>query len=164
MSIDTAGPIREGEELDLDKLGTYLKKTLGSFDGPVTVEQFRQGHSNLTYLVHAGDRDLVLRRPPFSSKVKSAHDMSREFTVLSHLNPIYSPAPKTVAYCEDESVIGAKFYLMERIQGVILRGKKPKDIEVSPGIPRACCDSFVKNLVALHALDYKAAGLAGKRR
>jgi len=159
MTIDTPGPIREGEELDIPKLKTYLKDTLGAFDGPLTVEQFRQGHSNLTYLVHAGTRDFVLRRPPFSSKVKSAHDMSREYTVLSHINPIYPPAPKPIAYCEDQSIIGADFYLMERIKGAILRGKQPKDLEVAPETPRACCESFVDNLVALHSLDYKAAGL-----
>ena len=157
--IDEAGPVRETEQLDTTKLEDYLRKTIGEFQGPVAVEQFRQGHSNVTDRVRAGGRDLVLRRPPFSSKVKTAHDMNREFTVLSHLREVYGPAPRPVAFCDDESVIGAKFYLMERVKGVILRGRKPAGLEVTPEMARQCCRSFIENLADLHNLDYKAAGL-----
>jgi len=158
--IDTTAAIREGETLDIAALESYLAGAIPGAIGPLTIEQFPSGHSNLTYLLRLGARELVLRRPPFGSKVKSAHDMGREFRVLSGLSPVYAAAPRPLAYCEDESVIGAKFYVMERIRGVILRSKKPASLETSPDIVRGCCRSFVENLADLHALDYKSIGLA----
>jgi aminoglycoside phosphotransferase (APT) family kinase protein len=148
--IDDACPPRPGEELDADKLAAYLG------EGPVSILQFPGGHSNLTYLVTAGGREYVLRRPPFGSKVKSAHDMGREVRVLSHLAPIWPLAPRPIRFCEDESVLGAKFYLMERIRGAIIRRELPEGID-----PRALCESFVDTLVSLHAIDWHAAGLEG---
>lgn len=156
-ATDSAGAQREGEQLDPAKLRAFLIGALGHFDGPIEIEQFRKGHSNLTYLVRFDGRELVLRRPPFASKVKTAHDMTREYTILSHLCGAYAAAPKPVAFCDDESVLGAKFYLMERIRGVILRGTQ--EVEISPETARACCLSFVRNLAALHDLDYRALGL-----
>ena len=85
--IDIPKPVRAGEELDLVKLAAYIDRELGAH-GPVTVEQFPGGHSNLTYCVRHGDREYVLRRPPVGSKVKSAHDMGREVAVLSKLAPV----------------------------------------------------------------------------
>jgi hypothetical protein len=96
LSPDGTKPVRAGEELDLEKLSTFVHE-LG-MTGAITVEQFPGGHSNLTYCVRAGDREMVLRRPPVGSKVKSAHDMGREVTVLSKLAPVYSRAPKVFAY------------------------------------------------------------------
>jgi aminoglycoside phosphotransferase (APT) family kinase protein len=157
--IDTTAAIRQGEELDVAALESYLCAAIGAASGPLSIEQFPSGHSNLTYLLRLGERELVLRRPPFGSKVKSAHDMGREYKVLSHLHPVYSPAPRPLIYCEDESVIGAKFYVMERIKGVILRSKKPAVLGLTPEIARGCCQSMIENLADLHALDYKAIGL-----
>ncbi len=157
--IDTTAAIRQGEELDVAALESYLCAAIGGASGPLSIEQFPSGHSNLTYLLRLGERELVLRRPPFGSKVKSAHDMGREYKVLSHLHPVYSPAPRPLMYCEDDSVIGAKFYVMERIKGVILRAQKPAALGVTPGIVRGCCQSMIENLADLHALDYKAIGL-----
>jgi len=155
--LDSAGPPRDGEGLDQNKLREFLIGALGPFDGPLEIDQFREGHSNLTYLLRFGGRELVLRRPPFASKVKAAHDMNREYTILSRLSGSYGPAPKPVAFCEDESILGAKFYLMERIRGAILRGRQ--EVEVSPETASACCLSFISNLAALHGLDYRALGL-----
>src|SRR5688572_24255195 len=121
---DKTKPVRAGEELPMDTLAPYLRSALGAGGDPfaaVSVEQFPGGHSNLTYLVRVGDREAVLRRPPFGSKVKSAHDMGREYRLLSRLSPVYPRAPRPIAYCEDESILGAKFYLMERMRGVIVR-------------------------------------------
>ncbi len=157
--LDQAGPVRDGEELDLEKLHAFLTATLGACSGTTEIEQFRKGHSNLTYLIRFGGRELVLRRPPFASKVKSAHDMNREYTVLSHLCEVYPPAPRPVAYCEDALVLGAPFYVMGRVQGAILRGRAPQGLVVSPEQARACCLAFVRNLAALHTIDYQAAGL-----
>lgn len=157
--IDTTAAIRAGEELNVAALESYLHGAIEGAQGPLTVEQFPSGHSNLTYLLRLGGRELVLRRPPFGSKVKSAHDMGREFKVLSRLHPVYAPAPRPLAYCEDESIIGAKFYVMERIKGVILRSKQPEGLELSPELVRGCCQSMIENLADLHAIDYRAIGL-----
>jgi aminoglycoside phosphotransferase (APT) family kinase protein len=161
--VDKPRGIRSGEELDTAKLHAYLREHL-SEDGPLIVEQFPSGHSNLTYFLKLGDREFVLRRPPFGSKVKSAHDMGREFKVLSGLHPHYPPAPKPLHYCEDEAVIGAKFYVMERIRGVILRQVPPEGFEPEPGLVRQCCLSFVENLAQLHGLNYESTGLAELRK
>ena len=125
MSLgDDTRPVRAGEELDLDHLGAYLRDAL-SLAGAPEVEQFPGGHSNLTYLVRMGGREMVLRRPPFGSKVKSAHDMGREYRVLSHLAPVWPRAPRTLLYCDDPAVLGAPFYLMERLRGLIIRRTVP---------------------------------------
>jgi aminoglycoside phosphotransferase (APT) family kinase protein len=154
---DAPADIRKGEELDLAKLAAYLDGQFGA--APVTVSQFPGGHSNLTYLVHHGDRDYVLRRPPFGSKVKTAHDMGREFTVLSKLAAVYSRAPKPFAYEATGEVLGAPFYLMERRRGVILRKELPEVLKADPSrVPRICTE-LVDALVDLHAVDYAAAGL-----
>jgi aminoglycoside phosphotransferase (APT) family kinase protein len=151
--IDAPKAVRQGEELEIAPLTAYLDKTLGTH-GAVAVEQFPGGHSNLTYLVHHGDREYVLRRPPFGSKVKSAHDMGREVAVLTKLAPVWKRAPQVIAFCDDTSVLGAPFYLMERRRGVILR----KDLPAGADARRAC-ELLVDALVELHAVDYQAAGL-----
>ncbi|NUM55727.1 MAG: phosphotransferase family protein [Candidatus Hydrogenedentes bacterium] len=158
-SIDSTAAIRNGEELNAAALEAYLHNAVDGAIGPLSIEQFPSGHSNLTYLLRLGDRELVLRRPPFGSKVKSAHDMGREYKVLSHLHPVYSPAPRPLLYCEDESVIGAKFYVMERIKGAIFRAKKPADLTLTPDVVRGCCRSLIENLADLHAIDYTKIGL-----
>src|ERR1700681_3686032 len=91
--------MRAGEELDLAQLEPFLRTHFPDAAGPLEVAQFPSGHSNLTYLVGLGDREMVLRRPPFGTKVKSAHDMSREFRVLSKLHAAYLPAPEVLLYC-----------------------------------------------------------------
>lgn len=162
--LDRSGAIREGEQLDAEKLGAYLRDYIDGLDGAFHLEQFRSGHSNLTYLVRYGVREFVLRRPPFGSKVKSAHDMMREYTVLSHLQGFYQPAPKPLLFCEDAAILGAPFYLMNRLHGVILRGTAPEGLEFPPDTVRRLCETFTENLAALHAVDYEAAGLANLRK
>src|SRR6202043_518845 len=98
--------IRSGEELNLATLEPYLRNHFPGEAEALEVRQFPAGHSNLTYSLRLGARELVLRRPPFGSKVKSAHDMSREFRVLSKLHAVYSPAPEVILYCSDEAVLG----------------------------------------------------------
>jgi aminoglycoside phosphotransferase (APT) family kinase protein len=156
---DRAGPIRPGEELPLERLEAYLKSQRPELTGPIAVEQFPQGHSNLTYLVRVGETELVLRRPPFGNQVKSAHDMGREFRVLSRLSPIYVPAPRPILYCVDQSVLGADFYIMERRQGVILRSHLPPELVIDPPTAKSLGLAFIDNLALLHSLDHRAAGL-----
>jgi aminoglycoside phosphotransferase (APT) family kinase protein len=155
---DEPRAVRGGEELDPAALQAYLDRELGGH-GAVEVLQFPGGHSNLTYLVRHGDREYVLRRPPFGSKVKSAHDMGREVAVLSKLAPVYDKAPRPLAFCEDEAILGAKFYVMERRRGVILRKEVPRGLTLGPDDARRVCELLVDALVELHAIDLARAGL-----
>jgi aminoglycoside phosphotransferase (APT) family kinase protein len=157
--LDVSSAVRSGEELDVDRLRAYLAKELGHPVENIEIEQFPQGFSNLTYLVRCGSDEYVLRRPPFGNQVKSAHDMGREFNVLSKLSRVYELAPKPVVYCTDESVLGASFYLMERRRGVILRRKLPQGFAPGPETFHKLGLAFIDNLARLHALDYGAAGL-----
>jgi aminoglycoside phosphotransferase (APT) family kinase protein len=158
-SCDHAIAVRAGEELNMARLSAYLGR---HFDGPgqVTVEQFPAGHSNLTYRVTWGSRELVLRRPPFGSQVKTAHDMGREYRVLSKLHKAYNVAPKVIHYCGDLSVLDVPFYLMEPIRGIILRRELPPGLLLSPAIARQLSEAFLDNLVRLHGLDYEKIGLS----
>lgn len=152
--------VRSGEELDLVRLEPLLRSHFPDVPGALSVTQFPSGHSNLTYLVCLGDREMVLRRPPFGSKVKSAHDMSREYHVLSKLHVVYPQAPRALLYCEDPAVLGCPFYVMERIRGVILRRNPPEGLEIDAERARQLSEAFVDNLARLHSLDYAAIGLA----
>ena len=158
--LDYPTAVRPGEELDLSKLESLLHSHFPNELGPLSIQQFPSGHSNLTYSLQFGSKELVLRRPPFGSMVKSAHDMSREFRVLSKLHSVYAPAPKVFFFCDDESVLGVPFYLMEPIHGVILRRDSPQGLDFSPRKARRLSESFVENLALLHSLDYAAVGLA----
>jgi aminoglycoside phosphotransferase (APT) family kinase protein len=158
-AIDGTKPVRPGEELPLEKLGAFLREALGAPEGDLVIEQFPGGHSNLTYLVKIGDKEAVLRRPPFGSKVKSAHDMGREFRVLSKLAPVYPRAPRPIALCEDESILGVRFYLMERRRGMVVRRAIPEGVTVDAAAARALSTALVSTLSELHAIDYEAVGL-----
>src|SRR5437763_1754404 len=106
--------VRPGEEIDGTRLGAFLSKQLDLCVGEIEVEQFPAGSSNLTYLIRLGRTEYVLRRPPFGNTVKTAHDMQREFDVLSKLSAVYATAPKPLLISWDTSIIGSEFYLMER--------------------------------------------------
>jgi aminoglycoside phosphotransferase (APT) family kinase protein len=163
ISNDTAA-IREGEELDQAKLEPFLRDSLNLPDGEYEIEQFPGGHSNLTYVVKIGDTEMVVRRPPFGSTVKAAHDMSREYRILTALHPVYSPAPKPLVFCEDHSILGADFYAMERIDGLVMRKVTPSDIEFTPDLVREVCVNSAKNLAALHSIDWREVGLESLQR
>lgn len=157
---DQAAPVRHGEELDPDVLTSYLREYIPELrTSPLEILQFPSGHSNLTYLLRVGDREYVLRRPPFGTKIKTAHDMGREFHILSHLKSVYPKVPHPLVFCEDENVLGAPFYVMERIKGVILRRTIPKGVEWDEGTMRSLSENFVDNLVEIHQADYRSAGL-----
>lgn len=151
--VDAPSEIRPGEELDRDRLAAYLQHELNIDDG-IEIRQFPRGHSNLTYLVRAQEREWVLRRPPFGSQVKGAHDMGREFRILSKLSLAWPKAPRPLFYCEDPEVLGAPFYLMERLRGVIVRTELPTGFALP-----AICQSFIDTLAELHMLDPHRIGL-----
>lgn len=157
---DTPAPIRPGEELQLANLELFLRSHFAVPTGTFAVQQFPSGHSNLTYAIQLGGREMVLRRPPFGSRVKSAHDMGREFRVLSKLPAVYPPAPEVFLFCDDVAILGAPFYLMAPIRGIILRRDPPPGLLFPPATARAVCESFIDNLVRLHGIDYAAIGLA----
>jgi aminoglycoside phosphotransferase (APT) family kinase protein len=157
---DKPSTVRPGEELDLSKLEPFLRSHFPDQAGSLSVKQFPSGHSNLTYSVQFGDRQMVLRRPPFGNKVKSAHDMGREFRVLSKLHAVYPPAPEVRLYCDDDSVLGTPFYVMEPINGIILRRDPPAGLDFTPATASSVCESLVGNLARLHGIDYAAVGLA----
>src|SRR6185369_10630869 len=105
------------------------------------------------------EREYVLRRPPFGSKVKSAHDVGREFRILSKLHAVYPLAPEAMTFCEDESVLGAKFYMMRRLHGVILRKQLPPGLTFEPDTLNRLHRAMIQNLARIHAVDYEKAGL-----
>jgi aminoglycoside phosphotransferase (APT) family kinase protein len=166
--IDRPTAVRTGEELDLAALASHLSEHLPGFAGGLEVLQFPAGYSNLTYLLRArfeGDdgagatREMVLRRPPFGSEVRSAHDMGREHRVLSALSSLWDKAPEPLLLCEDAEVLGAPFYLMERVEGVVLRAKPSAGVILDPPTLARLSRAFVTTLAELHGLDYRAAGL-----
>ena len=157
--IDRPGEVRAGEELEVERLAAYLRERLPELAGPLEIEQFPRGFSNLTYLLRAGSRELVLRRPPIGAAVKSGHDMGREHRILSRLHAVYDKAPEPLVYCEDPEVLGAPFYVMERVEGVILRPKMPEPMHPPPERMAAIAEGFVETLAELHAVDFEAAGL-----
>ena len=157
--IDQSTTVRAGEELPLASLESFLRSHFPGLAGSLTIEQFPSGHSNLTYLIRLGGNEMVLRRPPFGSKVKSAHDMSREFRVLSKLHSAFAEAPRVLLFCGDESVLGAPFYLMEPIRGIILRKDPLAGLDFSPETARRLSEVFVDHLARLHGIDFGTIGL-----
>lgn len=158
--IDQPTAVRPGEELDVGTLAAYLRRHLPDIEEPIQVQQFPSGYSNLTYLLRIGEKEFVLRRPPFGAHtIRAGHDMKREYRVLVGLSKVYGKVPRPLLYCEDESVIGAPFYIMERVTGVILRAVPPVGLDLRPDVLRKLSQSFVDNLVEIHAVDYRAAGL-----
>ncbi|MBN1104774.1 MAG: phosphotransferase family protein [Deltaproteobacteria bacterium] len=153
--------VRQGEELDLKAVETFLKDRIPGLSGSLVAEQFPSGFSNLTYLLRVGARELVLRRPPFGRKAKTAHDMGREFRVLSALKPVFPYCPKPLVYTEDESTLGCPFYVMERIRGIILRKDLPAGLAFTPVEMRTLCENLLRVHHELHSIDYKAIGLSG---
>ena len=157
---DQPTTIRPGEELDLANLVEFLRQRGLGEGGAPEAAQFPGGYSNLTYLLRWGGRELVLRHPPFGANIKGGHDMAREFRVLEALGRVYDKVPRVLAYCDDAGVLGAPFYVMERVRGVILRGGAPIGVAVNNEAMARIGAATIDALADLHALDYGAAGLA----
>lgn len=157
---DRAVPIRSGEELDARKVLEFLKDSIPGLDSDIDIKQFPSGFSNLTYSVKVGDREMVLRRPPFGRKAKTAHDMGREYRILAALKPVFPYCPQPLVYTEDEAVMGCPFYVMERIQGIILRKDLPEGMELNAQDARTLSENLIKVQCQLHSVDYVKAGLA----
>lgn len=159
-SVDEPVEVRSGEELDGEKVKEYLISHIPGLYGEIEIRQFPSGFSNLTYSIKIGEREMILRRPPFGKKAKTAHDMWREFRVLSNLRPYFCYCPQPLLYCDDESVMGTPFYVMDRVKGIILRKNYPKGFSLSLREAESLCNRFIEVLVELHTIDYKKAGMA----
>jgi len=157
--IDRAGGVRDGEMLDTAAVDRYMKTVLADLKGEPEIRQFPGGASNLTYQLAYSDRIFVLRRPPFGHIARSAHDMLREAKVMQALKPVYPYVPQIIAICDDHDVLGCDFYVMERLEGIILRQDFPAELELDESDTRKLCLNVIDRLVELHQVDYRAAGL-----
>ena len=150
-----AGPVRDEDAFDVEAVAAWLRDNATAFRddlaGTPDVRQFPGGASNLTYLLRFPDRDLILRRPPAGVKAASAHDMGREFRIQSALAPVFPYVATMVGHCSDESVIGSEFYVMERLDGTILRRELPFD--ATPDDASRLCENAFDVLIALHSVD-----------
>jgi len=161
--VDVA-PVRPGEDLDWPRIAGFLRAELPGLDGELEVLQFPNGSANLTYLLQFGDRSLVLRRPPFGRIAPGAHDMAREHKVLSLLWRAFAPAPRALLLCEDESIAGSKFFIMEYRSGVVIWDVIPESMRHHGDVARRAGFAVVKALANLHQVDYPSCGLAGLGR
>jgi aminoglycoside phosphotransferase (APT) family kinase protein len=146
--------------VDEAALERYLAEHLPGADGPLSAERIIAGHSNETFLITRGSQVWVLRRPPLGPLLPTAHDVLREYRVLSALAGTAAPVPQPVLACEDTSVIGAPFYLMERVQGIVIRDTLPPFAD-TPAVRRELGLALVDVLATLHSVDWRAAGLEG---
>ena len=158
--IDQPVDPRVSDMPDMDKLTPYLQGHIPGISNGCTLKQFPGGFSNLTFEVRCGDRPMILRMPPKGANIRSAHDMGREFRVLRLLRPVFPKVPAVIHYCEDTEVIGRPFYLMEKLEGVILRNRVPEGLDLGPARMRAISEAAVDTLAELHAIDIEANGLA----
>jgi aminoglycoside phosphotransferase (APT) family kinase protein len=157
-------PVRAGEEQDWVKAEAYIRARIPDLPAPCRALQFPGGHANLTYLLRFGEGpdavELVLRRPPFGPVAPGAHDMVREHKVLSRLWEHYAPAPRAYLLCEDEAVIGSRFFVMERRTGVVVRFGIPDEMKHHADVGRRVSFALVDAMADLHDVDYEKAGLA----
>ncbi len=151
--------VRDEDAFDVAAVDRWLRARITDLPAAAPeVQQFDKGASNLTYLLAYDDRSLVLRRPPAGTKAKSAHDMGREVHVLTHIRSQFPAVPEVFAYCEDETVIGSPFYVMQYLDGVILRPGNADVLDTATA--RLVGDAYVDRWVQLHQVDVDRGGLA----
>ncbi|MDG2151552.1 MAG: phosphotransferase family protein [Polaribacter sp.] len=153
--------VRKGEELNAVLLKSYLQKNnlIDSVKSTLFVEQFTHGFSNLTYLLQIENKDYVLRKPPIGA-IKRGHDMGREFKVQSTLKSAFPMVPKMYVFSEDEAIVGSQFYLMEKVNGVILNVKEATQRKIATADFKTIANTWLDTLVTLHNVDYKGIGLS----
>lgn len=157
--LDQPTPVRNESRFDVQALAAWLRPREKGLEAEPELLQFGRGFSNLTYLVKFGARELVVRRAPPGINIKSAHDMGREFRILSALAPVWNKVPRPIAHCEDASVIGTPFYVMERVRGTILRTRLPEGLVLDEPTMRRVSEATCDTLAEIHTIDWKAAGL-----
>ncbi len=147
--------------VDPESLAAFLDRVLPGSSGELVVERVRGGHSNETFFITRGAQQWVLRRPPRGPLLPTAHDVGREYRVLRALHGTAVPVPRPILYCDDQSVIGAPFYLMERLHGVVIRMVLPAAFEADPAARAGLGEELIDRLADLHAVDWQAADLEG---
>ncbi len=154
-------PVRLGEELNVENLKKFLAQhhLISDTTSNLEVSQFSNGYSNLTYLLKIQDKEIVLRRPP-KGAVKRGHDMSREYKVLSNLHKGFKHSPKALAYNEDEHIIGSSFYLMEKVDGIILTNKEVAKRNIPARDFTSISNNWLSIFVKLHRTDVEEVGLS----
>jgi len=152
--------VRAGEDFEVEALAAYLRGKLPGAENRLMVRQFGGGAANLTYLLDFNTHAYILRRPPLGPVAKTAHDMAREFKVLSVLYQEYPYAPRAFHYCSDQEIIGSDFLVMERRYGVVVRRSIPPQFAGNRDAPRRMSEALVDALAAFHAVNYEALGLA----
>lgn len=157
--IDTGVAVREQEAFDVAAVDAWIKSKRPDIEGEPELTQFPGGASNWTYRLAYNNADLILRRPPAGTKAKSAHNMQREHDLQLMLKKHYTVVPNMLGYCEDTSLIGTDFYVMERVEGIIPRKNMPRDLELSEAQVRTLCTNMLDQLIALHKVNYIEAGL-----
>ena len=152
--------VRKGEELPVVKLKQFLQENhlIGSIESELFVKQFTHGYSNLTYLLSIENKEYVLRKPPIGA-IKRGHDMSREFKVQSAVKKEFSKVPKMFAYTDDAAVLGSEFYIMEKVEGIILNFKEAKKRDIPANDYKTIANAWLDTFTELHQLDYDAIGL-----
>ncbi|MEO0526468.1 MAG: phosphotransferase family protein [Bacteroidota bacterium] len=160
MAYESKQQVRKGEELNEENLKKFLHENglIDNVESDIHIEQFTHGYSNLTYLLRIDSKEYVLRRPPFGA-IKRGHDMGREFKVQHGLGQGFFKVPKMYAYSEDTSVIGSSFYIMEKIEGIILSYQEAKKRDIPKDQYPVIANAWLNTFVALHQVDYKALGL-----
>ncbi|MFT5235383.1 MAG: aminoglycoside phosphotransferase (APT) family kinase protein, partial [Shewanella sp.] len=161
--MDSSNPtinVRQGEEIDPEQLDAVLKRVVPGLQGTPSIKQFPSGASNLTYLIGYDNRELVLRRPPPGIKAASAHSMIREYRVISALEKEYPAVPNAFFYTDDESMLGSEFYLMDKINGVLVKDKIPAQWNFTVADHNRFSKVIFDKLIELHTVDIQAAGLS----
>ena len=151
-------PVSPQHAFDSARLEGWMAKQVEGFQGPLTIEQFKGGQSNPTFLIRTPRRSYVMRRKPPGTLLPSAHAVDREYRVISALAKTEVPVAKSYALCEDPEVIGTAFYIMDYVQGRIMWD--PSIPGASPSERRAIFDEMNRVIATLHSVDYAAVGLA----
>ncbi|MCW2855360.1 MAG: phosphotransferase family protein [Marmoricola sp.] len=162
--IEGASAVRDEDAFDVEAVRSWLAERGTALTGDIAVQQFGGGASNLTYSLRTAEADLILRRPPSGSKAKGAHDMGREYRIQDGLKDVFDLVPQMVAYCEDDTVIGSEFYVMQRVDGIIPRRDFPPEVVLSPEQTRQLCTNALDVLIDLHRVDIDATPLASMNK
>ncbi|TVQ27335.1 MAG: phosphotransferase family protein [Wenzhouxiangella sp.] len=159
--LDQPRDLREEDRFEIAAVDAWLKARIEGLEGTPEVAQFSKGASNLTYRLRYPGRDLILRRPPPGTKARSAHNMVREHDIQKALKAVYPYVPEMLALCNDDAVMGCDFYVMERLEGIILRANLPPGLSFDKEQAATLCRSAIDRLIELHSVDIDAAGLQG---
>jgi len=162
--LDGASGVRDEDSFDVEAVRTWLAGEGTELSAEVEVQQFGGGASNLTYSLRDGSHDLILRRPPGGHKARGAHDMGREYRIQDGLAGVFPLVPEMVALCQDESVIGAGFYVMQRVDGIIPRRDFPQGVSLSEAEAGTLCTNALDVLIDLHRIDLDATPLAAMNK